>query len=319
MVKKNTNILLIGILLSTGLMAEEKRIDVLDRAGAAPGVAVVVDAAKLDKTKKETPSSEKSAEEIAAELRNPATPMSTMVTKWEYRTYDGSLPGADDQSGASMLFQPAFPIPLGDGKVFAFRPAIPVLFDTPYFNPTQGQFDETSTTIGDIGFDLMVGKKFESGLVLLGGMVGTLPWASDDHVSANQYRLGAEALVMTLQSWGAVGALVSHQWNVGGYGSNKEDYSTTAINYIYAYSLGEGMQISAGPIATYNWEAESGDRWSVPVGVGLYKTVVMGGMPWKLGVEVQKYVVKPDIFSADWYGFITIGPVVKNPFARLFQ
>lgn len=79
------------------------------------------------------------------------------------------------------------------------------------------------------------------------------------------------------------------------------------------------MQISAAPIATYNWEAESGDRWSVPVGVGLYKTVMMGGMPWKLGIEVQKYVVKPDAFNTDWYGFITIGPVVKNPFANLFN
>lgn len=317
--KKNINILIAGILISTWLIAEENMIDLLNETGAAPGVAAVVYDAELDKTIKETASSEKSAEEIAAELRNPATPMATLVTKWEYRTYEGSLPGADDQTGTSMLFQPGFPIPLGEGKVVAFRPAIPVFFNSPYFDADIGQFDKSSTAIGDIGFDLMVGQKFESGLVLLGGMVGTLPWASNDNVSANQYRLGGEALAMTLQSWGAVGVLASQQWNVGDYGSNKEDYSTTALNYIYAFSLGDGMQVSAAPIATYNWEAESGDRWTVPVGVGLYKTVVMGGMPWKLGIEVQKYVVKPDAFAADWYGFITIGPVVKNPFAGLFQ
>lgn len=295
----------------------ENRADVLDQTGASPALAVTVDAAKLDK--KQPSSGEKSAEEIAAELRNPATPMATMTTKWEYRTYGGTLPGADDQTGTNMLFQPSFPIPLGEGKVFAFRPAIPVFFDTPYFDTTSGQFESSTTTIGDIGFDIMVGQKFESGLVLLGGMVGTLPWASDDHVSANQYRLGAESLVAYLQPWGAIAGLISHQWDVGEHGSNNEDFSTTSINYIYAFSLGDGMQISAAPIATYNWEAPAGDRWTVPLGVGLYKTVIMGGMPWKLGIEVQKYVEKPDAFGADWYSFITIGPVVKNPFANLFN
>jgi len=212
---KKINILLSSLVLTTGMMAEE-RIDVLDRAGAAPALAATIDAAKLDKKKPST--GEKTAEEIAAELRNPATPMATMTTKWEYRTYDGALPGADDQTGTSMLFQPSFPIPLGEGKVFAFRPAIPVLFDTPYFDGNTGQFESSTGTIGDIGFDLMVGKSFKSGLIALGGLVGTLPWASDDHVSANQYRLGAESMVGYMQPWGFVGALVSHQWDVGGYG-----------------------------------------------------------------------------------------------------
>ncbi len=313
-----TSMLLASLLLTTGLMAEQ-RTDVLDQAGSAPGVAAVADASKLDKAAKKDAAGEKTAEEIAAELRNPATPMSTMVTKWEYRTYEGSLPGANDQTGKSMLFQPAFPIPLGEGKVFAFRPAVPIFFDTPYFDGNSGQYESSTTTIGDIGFDMMVGKSFESGLIALGGMVGTLPWASDDHVSANQYRLGGEAMVGYMQSWGFVGALVSHQWDVGGYGSNKEDYSTTAINYIYAFSLGDGWQVSSGPIATCNWEAESGNRWSVPVGVGIYKTVKMGGMPWKLGFEVQKFVVKTDEFNPDWYFQVVIAPVVKNPFAGLFQ
>ena len=175
-------ILLLSIFFWTSGLMAEKRVEVLDQTGAAAAIAVTVDAAKLDKAHE----GEKSAEEIAAELRNPATPMATMTTKWEYRTYEGTLPGADDQTGTSMLFQPSFPIPLGEGYVFAFRPAIPVFFDSPYFDGQNNQFDSVNTSIGDIGFDLMVGQKFESGLVLLGGMVGTLPWASNDNVSANQ-------------------------------------------------------------------------------------------------------------------------------------
>lgn len=314
---KNISILLSSLLLTTGLMAEN-RTDILDKTGVAPGVAVIVDASKLDKasTEKEN-AGEKTAEEIAAELRNPATPTASMATKWEYRTYEGSLPGADDQTGTSVLFQPAFPIPLGDGMVFAVRPALPIFFDTPYFDGNTGQFESSTTSIGDIGFDMMVGKTWDNGLVTLGGMVGTLPTASNDHVGGNQYRLGAEALVLSLKKWGAVGALVSHQWDVSG--SNDTPYSTSAINYIYAYSLGDGWQVSGAPIATYNWKARSGNRWSVPVGVGISKTSLINGKPWKFAFEVQKYVVKNDEFSPDWYFQFVTTPVVSNPFAGMFK
>lgn len=311
------SILLSSLVLTTGLMAEQ-RTDVLDETGSAAAIAVIVDAAELDKVSKDKESgSEKTAEEIAAELRNPATPTASMAAKWEYRTYDGSLPGAEDQTGTSVLFQPAFPIPLGDGKVFAFRPALPIFFDTPYFDAGSGQFDSSSTSIGDIGFDMMVGKTWESGWVTLGGMVGTLPTASNDNVGGNQYRLGGEALVLSLNKWGSVGALVSHQWDVGG--SNDTPYSTSAINYIYAYSLGDGWQISAAPIATYNWEGRSSNRWSVPVGIGISKTTLINGKPWKFGFEVQKYVVKNDEFSPDWYFQFVTTPVVSNPFAGMFK
>ena len=61
----------------------EQRTDVLDEAGVAIDVAVIVDASKLDRsTKKESSSKEKTAEEIAAELRNPVTPMAAIKTKW---------------------------------------------------------------------------------------------------------------------------------------------------------------------------------------------------------------------------------------------
>ncbi len=116
-----------------------------------------------------------------------------------------------------------------------------------------------------------------------------------------------------------MGGLISHQWDIGGYGSNKNDYSTTAINYIYAFSLGDGWQISSGPIATYDWEAQSGNRWSVPVGIGIYKTTKIGDTPWKFGLEVQKYVVQKDEFSPDWYFQFVASPVVRNPLANIFK
>ena len=40
---------------------------------------------------------DKTADEIARELANPASPMSSLGNNFEYKTFKGDLPGADDQ------------------------------------------------------------------------------------------------------------------------------------------------------------------------------------------------------------------------------
>jgi hypothetical protein len=67
----------------------------------------------------------KSAEEVAHELANPNTALGFMAFQLDYLTYDGDLPGADDQDAWKFSFQPSLPYPLGDGVNFFLRPLFP--------------------------------------------------------------------------------------------------------------------------------------------------------------------------------------------------
>lgn len=58
-----------------------------------------------------------SAEEVAAKLANPNTPLASLTLKLQYRTYQGNLPTANDQDGTTLLFQPSFPFSLANGDV----------------------------------------------------------------------------------------------------------------------------------------------------------------------------------------------------------
>jgi hypothetical protein len=57
---------------------------------------------------------------------------------------------------------------------------------------------------------------------------------------------------------------------------------------------------------------------AVPLQINAGKTVVWNGRLWKLSVELNYYVEKPDAFGPTWMLGLNIAPVVKNGLAGLF-
>lgn len=260
---------------------------------------------------------EKSADEVAKELSNPAGSLASLNFNLQYTEFTGDLPGSDDEESTAVIFQPVFPFPVGDkGRRIIFRSAFTVPFDQPVFDADKGDFDDADVNLADTGFDLvyagtsMTSKK--DGFLWGVGAAGTLPTASHDDLSGNQWRFGPELFGGIIREWGIVGALVSNQWNTGG--SNDTYYSAMTAQYFYAVTLGNGWQIASSSIVTCDWEADSEEAWTVPVGFGVAKTNKIGSSPWKFAFQVQKYVVQPDTFGPDWLVKLTITPVIKNPF-----
>ncbi len=63
-----------------------------------------------------------SASEIAAKLADPNAVIGTLTMNFDLISYDGNLPGADDQTAFNASLQPSLPYPLGGGKNFFVRP-----------------------------------------------------------------------------------------------------------------------------------------------------------------------------------------------------
>jgi len=264
----------------------------------------------------------KSADEIAKELSNPAGSLASLNFNLQYQTFNGDLPGADDQDSWSIIFQPALPFPVGDqGRRVIFRPAVPLLFDQPVFDADKGSFDDADVALGDIGFDLVyAGTKMttkKSGFLLGVGAAGTLPTATTSDVAGKQWRLGPELFGGIIREWGLVGALVSNQWNLGGW--DDDSYSAMTAQYFYAYGLGKGWQIASSPIITYDWNADSDQALTLPLGLGVAKTTKLGGRPWKFSFQVQYFVEQPDAFGPEWLLKFTITPVLQNRLTSLFK
>lgn len=254
-----------------------------------------------------------SAEEIAAELSNPNTPLGTLNTNFDYITYDGDLAGASDQSAFKITLQPSLPYPLGGGTNFFVRPAIPIIIDQPV-PEAGGGFESKGVELGDIGFDASLGFSFkkEAGLnVVIAGMAGTLPTATDDALGLDQWLLGPELGFFMVRKWGVLGIIASHQWDVAGESSF--DTSITGGQYIYSFNLKGGWQFFSGPSWSYNHKADSGNAWTLPAGIGLAKTSILKGRPWKFSVQYWNYVKSPDAFGPEHQIRFVVGPVVALP------
>jgi hypothetical protein len=250
---------------------------------------------------------------LARELSNPTTSLASLANKIKYTTFKGDLPGADDQDAWTYTFQPVLPFPQSNGYNLIFRPGFPVLIDQPSFDPAKGKFD-TETGLGDISFDLVYGKTLESGFLWSAGIFGVLPTATDDALGADQWKLGPDIVLGLIKKWGVLGILYTHVWDVAG--EDDFDTSFSSLQYFYFFSIGGGWQIGAGPTITYDWEADSGNKLTLPVGLGVAKTTKIGNTPLKLALQVFKTVESPDDFGSDWSVELTVTPVIKNPFVK---
>ena len=252
-----------------------------------------------------------SAEQVAKELANPNNSLASLTFKNQYRWYEGDLPGADSQDNYTMLFQPVFPFSLeptaSGGKANLFvRPAVPLVFEQPVFDPFTGTFDD-ETGIGDIGFDLAYGVTEPNGFVWAAGMVGTLPTATSSVLGGGQLRLGPEVFFAKAEHWGLYGIFPSHQWDVAGWGEGS--FNVTSIQPVVNYLPGGGWKIGSLPIITYDWHS---DQWTVPLNLTVGKTVMFGETPVKIELEVNYYLDKPDAFGSEWMVGFNITPVVSN-------
>lgn len=248
-------------------------------------------------------------DELARELSNPGAANATLNFKLEYRNYSGTLPGANEQESLTATFQPALPFVLNNGNTLIFRPSFAYAVNQPWFNGSTGTMDNTSQ-FGDIPYDLLYSWN-NNGWTIGAGVVGSIPTGSS--ISSNNWLLGPSFLAVKPTDWGIVGLFPFHNEKVGGSGP---DTSVTSLQYFLFASLGNGWQVGTGPTISYDWNAASGQEWTVPFGVSVAKTTAIGSQLVKLNAGIEYNAVRPDAFASDWKFTFTFSPVVKNPFQR---
>jgi len=256
----------------------------------------------------ETEPKTQSADDLSRELSNPNTPLAKLTFENITTFYKGSLPDSDDQVGNLTLFQPIFPFPLADdGTLNLFiRPAFTFMTGQPSYDPVKGVFYDKSG-FGDIGFDVALGKTYESGWIFVGGVQGTLPAGSESELTGGQLRLGPEFAAVYMSTKGFIGIFPQHQWDVSGW--RDDDYATTNIELFWGRFLKNGVTLSSNPVLAYNWE---GEQWTVPLNLTVKKVMKICGVPFQVGASLDYYVEADDDFGPDWAFGINLTPIVPN-------
>ncbi len=92
-------------------------------------------------------------------------------------------------------------------------------------------------------------------------------------------------------SW-VIGALASNVWSVAG-DDDRADVNSFLGQYFINYNYPSGWYLTSAPIITANWEADSGEKWTVPFGGGIGKVFRIGKQPMNINTQVFYNVQRP--------------------------
>ena len=109
---------------------------------------------------------------------------------------------------------------------------------------------------------------------------------------------GPAAVALAQPGPWVVGSLVRQLWSFAGDG-DRQDVSQLLIQPFVNYNMADGWYLVSAPIITANWEADSDDTWTVPVGGGFGQIFRIGDQP--LNAQVQGfYNVEHPQFGPEW-------------------
>jgi hypothetical protein len=274
--------------------------------------------------------SELTVDEIAMELSSPVTSLVALHNDFEFRSYQGNLSGAGDQSAMNYKFTPTLPIPLDNGKNILLRLTIPVNSNQPLYYvdhaeypeflirqladslPTDREFIDGHDHLADIEFDIAYGGVSDNGFISMYGVSFAFPTSQDFSSAIDQYQAGPEVAFGKVTPWGVYGAKAKHMMRISG--EDAWDTNMTSLQVFFAYGLGNGWQAISNPVIQYDWEGASDNKLLLPLGGGVSKTVRLGKMPLKMDLELQYYVVSPDALGPQWLLSFSLAPVFGNPF-----
>ncbi len=197
------------------------------------------------------------------------------------------------------------------------RPDVPLLDGNAV---TADPFSGSTSGLGDLTYVGLItpreARKTQNGKVIWAvGPTVVFPTAEEDLLGQGKYQLGpALALGYLGERW-TVGALAQHWWSVGS-DSDRPSVNQTNIQYFVYYKLGNQWSIGASPNISMDWSGSGSPVINAPIGIGINKTLFLGKLPVRIGLEATNYVVHEGAISPDWGLRLSITPIVPSAFLK---
>ncbi len=200
--------------------------------------------------------------------------------------------GPNDVTAWNLNIQPVIPIHLNEDWNLITRTVIPII-NLP--SPAPGV--RSAFGLGDINPQFYFSPAKPGGLIWGIGPTFTFPTATESILGADKWSAGPAVVALTIQGHWVIGAVANQQWSFAG-GGNK-NVSALLVQPFVNYNLKDGWYLVTAPIITANWEADKGDKWTVPLGAGVGKIFKIGKQSFNSQIQAFYNVEKPE-FGSDW-------------------
>ena len=170
------------------------------------------------------------------------------------------------------------------------RTIVPVVSMPPLFAG-----DDRTNGLGDTQLTAFLSPANPGKWIWGAGPILQIPTNTNAQLGNKNWGLGPSAVVLHLDHdspW-VYGVLVNNVWSLS---SNERggSYNNGLIQPFVNYNFKEGFYLTSAPIATVNWDAAGGQKWTVPVGGGVGKIFHIGKLPVNTQLSAYYNAIRPD-------------------------
>ena len=210
--------------------------------------------------------------------------------------------GPNDETVNVLNVQPVIPFALTDDINVITRTIAPLIYVPGSVEGLdvlpQGVGSGTEFGLGDINVTAFLSPANPGNVVWGVGPSLTLPTATDSLLGSEKWSAGPSAVILVQPPGWTVGALARQLWSFSG-DSGRPDVNQGLIQPFVNYNLDNGWYLVSAPVVTVNWNADSGERWTVPVGGGAGKLFRVGKQPINASLQSYYNVESPSL-GPDW-------------------
>lgn len=234
--------------------------------------------------------------EVAELARSAQNPLADMISV-PFQNNTNFNVGPEDKTQNVLNIQPVYPVNLSNDWNMITRTIIPVISQPPMLS---GQSRKNG--IGDIQFTAFFApvQPTSSGWMWGAGAIAQLDTATDDRLGQGKWGLGPSLLALRSDGAFIYGALINNVFEIAG-DDNGNDLNQMLVQPFVNYNFPNipGRYLTFAPIITANWEASSGNKWTVPLGGGIGQIIKLGELPLNLQASAYYNVETPQ-YGADW-------------------
>lgn len=262
--------------------------------------------------------SEVDLDSISKELVNPVGSIWSMNNFIAVNRMQGDIAN-ESKTSVNWLLQGVTPIPLNEsGLTLMNRPQLPIILNSPF--PITDLDGVTTfknySGIGDFSILMALGKmgKTKWGMFMWGaGITMLFPTASKTQLGNGKYSTGPGGMLIGFTKKSTFGFVAQQLWSYAG-NSNRNDINQSVLQFIYFFQLTNGWQLGDNPTWSFNWNAGNGNKYDIPIGFGVLKTMFIGKSLFRLGITPRYYITSYETWGNKWGVSFTITPLFKNPF-----
>ena len=227
-------------------------------------------------------------EDLAKESQNP---IGNIISLPFENNFDFGV-GPEDALVYKLNLKPVYPMTFGKVNLIN-RFILPVIYQEERFEGEGSEFG-----LGDFTYQAFFSPAKLVKIIWGTGPAFIFPTNTDDRLGVDKWSAGPAVVALAKPGHWLFGTLVQNVWSYAG-DSDVPDVNFFSFQYFINYNFKNGWYISSTPTITADWEADSDERWTVPIGGGVGRLVKFGKQPVDLKLQGFYNVENPK-GTADW-------------------